>query len=235
MLAFALLGALASGAAWVSVFASLSAGTQSAAPAWVRARAVATNLVATQASLAAGSALWGWVATLYGTPLSLGASAATMAVLLALNRRVHVRLGEEADVTPGTRLPDLTIAMEPEPDDGPVLIQIEYHIRPEKRDEFLRAIQLFEPIRRRNGASSWRVFRDLGEEDRFVERYIIASWAEYVRLRTRMTIADRRILDSVEHMQKDDVPSRVSRLIGVDAADMSAAISAVTARHVGHH
>ena len=57
--ALALVGTAGAGAAWVDVFASLSAGTQSAAPAWVRARAVAMNLVATQASLALGSALWG--------------------------------------------------------------------------------------------------------------------------------------------------------------------------------
>ena len=58
------------------------------------------------------------------------------------------------------QLPDLAIAVEPLPDDGPVLIQIEYQIAPEKREEFLRAIHAVEPTRRRNGATSWRVFRD---------------------------------------------------------------------------
>jgi hypothetical protein len=38
--ALALVGACGCGGAWVGCFASLSAGTQSAAPAWVRARAV---------------------------------------------------------------------------------------------------------------------------------------------------------------------------------------------------
>ena len=59
----ALLGAGCAGAAWVYVFASLSAGTQSSAPAWVRARAVSMNLVATQGCLALGSAVWGGVAS----------------------------------------------------------------------------------------------------------------------------------------------------------------------------
>ena len=48
-----------------------------------------------------------------------------------------------------------------------------------------------------------------------VERYVIASWAEYVRLRTRMTIADRKLQARVAEMQQPDVPIRVSRLIGV--------------------
>ncbi len=211
--AVALLGAFGTGAAWTGVLASLSAGTQTSAPAWVRARSVATNLIAVQASMALGSALWGWLASLAGTPTALAAAAGTMLVLLGVNRRVHLRMGDEADVTPGMQLPDLAIAFEPLPDDGPVLIQIEYRIARRTSNEFIKAIHRVEAIRRRNGASDWRVFRDLGEEGRFVERFIIRSWAEYVRLRTRLTMADRAKQERVEGLQRPDVPVRVSRLI----------------------
>jgi len=213
--AVALLGTFAAGAAWLSVFPSLSAGTQSTAPAWVRARAVSMNLVAMQASLALGSVIWGWLATQSGTRMALAASAGAMLVLLALTYRVRVKLGDEADVTPGIKLPDLAIAVEPSPDDGPVLIQVQYQIDPANRVAFLRAIHSVEPTRRRNGASDWRVFRDLGEDGRFVERFIVASWAEYVRLRTRMTMADRQLRDAVEQFQQTGVPILVTRLISV--------------------
>src|SRR5438309_19103 len=213
--AIALVGTCGAGVAWVSVLASLSAGTQSTAPAWVRARSVSMNLIATQASLALGSALWGALAAATGTRIALAASAGFMAVLYALNRRVRVEMGTEADVTPRPQLPDLAIAVEPLPDDGPVLIQLEYRIDPEHREAFLRDIQAVEPMRRRNGAASWRVYRDLGEEGRFVERFVIASWAEYVRLRTRMTMADRRRAARVQQFQRSGVPIRTSRLIGV--------------------
>jgi MFS family permease len=217
--AIAIVGACCAGVAWVTVFASLSTGTQSTAPAWVRARAVAMNLVAVQASLAIGSALWGALASVVGTSIALAASAAGIVVLHFLNRRVRVTMGTEADVTTGVHLPDMAIAVEPLPDDGPVLIQIEYQIEPQHRKAFLRAIHFVETIRRRNGATSWRVFRDLGEDGRFVERYIIASWAEYIRLRLRMTMADRSLLDDVEKFQQPDIPIRVSRLIGVSSID----------------
>jgi len=108
------------------------------------------------------------------------------------------------------------IADLPQPDDGPVLIQIEYRVDPGNRDAFLRAVRAIGPARRRNGASSWRVFRDLGEEGLFVERYIISSWAEYVRLRSRMTIADRQLQEEVSSYQRAGTPIRVSRLLGVD-------------------
>ena len=206
--AVAVIGTGAAGAAWVGVLASLSAGTQSAAPAWVRARAVAMNLLAAQASLAIGSVIWGVVATYWDTRISLLAAATVMLLLLFANRRVRVRMGVEAEVTPGAQLPDLGIAVEPQPDDGPVLIQIEYRVDAEQRDGFLRAIRRIGPTRRRNGAVSWRVYRDIGDDGRFVERYILESWAEYVRLRARMTMADRKLQEEVAQYQRAGVADR---------------------------
>ncbi len=218
----ALAGAFCAGAAWVGVFASLSAATQSVAPAWVRARAVAMSMVAVMASIAIGSAIWGTMATGLGTRIALATSAGVLMVLLIVNRRFRVKLGEEADVTPGVQLPDLSIAVLPRPDDGPVLIQLEYRIDREQRDEFLRAAYAVEPVRRRNGVSDWRIFRDLGEDGRFIERFVIMSWAEYVRLRTRMTVADRRLQDHLETFQRPGEPVRVSRLIGINPHDVPA-------------
>ncbi|HZH07489.1 MAG TPA: MFS transporter, partial [Lautropia sp.] len=217
---FALVGAFFAGASWVGVLASLSAGTQSTAPAWVRARAVSINLMALQSGLAVGSFLWGMLAAATEVRVTLAISAGVMLVLYAVNHRVHVELGEEADVTPFTQIPDLSVAVEPMPDDGPVLVQVEYRIDEAMRPAFLHAIQAVEATRRRNGANSWRVFRDVGDEGRYVERYVITSWAEYVRLRMRMTVADRHLQNRVQELQRKDVPIRISRLIGVSLAEM---------------
>ena len=215
----ALFGAFWAGAAWVGVLASLSAGTQSTAPAWVGARAVSINLLSMQAGLAVGSILWGTLASVVDIRIAIAASAALMLLLYALNHRVHVELGDEADVTPFAQLPEIVLAAEPLPNDGPVLVQVEYRIEPATRPAFLQAIQDVEATRRRNGANSWRVFKDIGEDDRFVERYVITSWAEYVRLRMRMTVADRKTQNRVVELQRKDVPIRISRFIGVDPHD----------------
>jgi MFS family permease len=217
--AIAMVGACGAGAAWVGVFASLGAGTQSAAPAWVRARAVSTGMLVVQTSLAAGSVVWGVVASWADTRVALLASACLLLSLLAVNRRVRVRLGKDHDILPGAQLPDMGIAVEPRPDDGPVLIQVEYRIDEPNREAFLQMMRKIGPTRRRNGATSWRVFRDLSEEGVFVERYIIDSWAEYVRLRSRMTIADRQLQEEVARFQRDETPIRVSRLLGVNLPD----------------
>jgi len=217
--AVALVGMFGCGAAWVGVFSSLGAGFQTTAPAWVRARAVAMNFVTTQANLAIGSALWGWLAVHAGVRIALAISAGLLLLLLLLNRRIKVRLGEEADVTPTTNIPDMGLTKLPAASDGPVLIQIEYRVPPESQQAFLRAIHATGSTRRRNGASDWRVFRDLSDPNRFVERYIITSWGEYERLRSRMTMADRTLLDKVLEFQEPGTPTRISRLIGVDPKD----------------
>ena len=47
--------------------------------------------------------------------------------------------------------------------------------------------------RRRTGALRWELFRDGGEPTRFVESYLVGTWAEHVRQReNRLTGADRR-------------------------------------------
>jgi len=226
-------GTFGAGMAWVCVFASLTSGTQSTAPAWVRARAVATSLVAVQASLAIGSVFWGALASATGIRMALASSAAMMLVLYGLSYRVRVSLGSEAEVTPGFQLPELAMAIEPMPEDGPVLIQVEYRIDRDQRDAFLQAIQAVEPTRRRNGAMSWRVFRDLGEDGSFIERFIIASWAEYVRLRSRATVADRKAHKALEQFQRTGVPIRVSRLIGVDLRNAGFAANAIAGTGAG--
>jgi predicted MFS family arabinose efflux permease len=214
--ALAMIGTFGAGASWVGVFASLNAGTQTAAPAWVRARTAAMSFVTVQASIAVGSVLWGLIASWRGTRVALLSAAITFLVLLALHRRVRVRLGGEKDILPGAEMPEVQVLEEPEPDDGPVLIQQEYRVLPENRVAFLRAMRSIGPVRRRNGANSWRVFRDLAEDGLFVERYIVASWAEYVRLRSRMTMADRQLIDELRRHQREGVPIRVSRFLGVD-------------------
>ena len=229
--AIALIGALGVGFTWVSVLAGLSAGTQSSAPAWVRARAVSVTLVAVQVSLAIGAACWGalasasnaWpaLASFGGTRVALLTSAAAMLVMhLLLNRRFPVAMGTEAGVTTGAPLPGLIVIDEPLPNDGPVLIQIAYTIEVPQQALFLHAIHDVEATRRRNGATSWRVFRDLSEPENFIESFVIASWAEYMRLRMRMTVADREIQERVARMQPVGMQTRVSRLIGIRREDV---------------
>jgi Transmembrane secretion effector len=76
-------------------------------------------------------------------------------------------------------------------DAGPVLVTVEYDVAAERVSEFVEAMHRFGRIRRRDGASRWGIFRDLETPGRFVETFIVASWAEHLRQHDRATQADR--------------------------------------------
>ena len=49
-----------------------------------------------------------------------------------------------------------------------------------------------------------------------IERYIVESCAEYVRLRSRMTMSDRTIQSRALDLQEEGTPVRVSRFLGIE-------------------
>ena len=44
-----------------------------------------------------------------------------------------------------------------------------------------------------SGATFWRIYRDLDDPTRFVERFIVTRWADYLHQRARATVADQTI------------------------------------------
>jgi alkylhydroperoxidase/carboxymuconolactone decarboxylase family protein YurZ len=48
-------------------------------------------------------------------------------------------------------------------------------------------------FRRREGAISWGLFRDLADPDRYVETFLVTTWAEHMRQPARVTADDQAI------------------------------------------
>ena len=84
-----------------------------------------------------------------------------------------------------------------EPDRGPVLTMIEYHIDPKDREAFLEAMGPYARVYRRIGAYDFAIFEDPAEEGRFVETFMTDSWSEHLRLHQRVTISDRKAENAV--------------------------------------
>jgi hypothetical protein len=84
-------------------------------------------------------------------------------------------------------MPDL----EPDIDEGPVLVMVEYTVEPQHEAEFVEAMHEFQRVRRRDGATEWGVFYEREAPGRYVETFLVASWAEHLRQHTRLTLADR--------------------------------------------
>src|SRR5260370_6702514 len=86
-------------------------------------------------------------------------------------------------------------AVRPDVDEGPVLVTVEYGVDPARASGFLSAMEEYGRVRRRDGAFRWGVFRDLEEADRYVETFLVRSWAEHLRQHERSTKADRELED----------------------------------------
>jgi MFS family permease len=182
----------ASGAAWMAVMSTFNTATQTSAPPWVRSRASALHVLSALGSFALGSAIWGAVASLTSLPVALLIAALTMLAGLLLARRFPLRMGATLEVTPAP-LEHLLIADEPHPEAGPVAVELIYRVRPEAVDAFVSHAGRLKAPRQRDGALFWRLYRDLEDRQRFVERFIVQSWADYLHQRSRQTLADREL------------------------------------------
>ncbi|OGB04161.1 MAG: arabinose ABC transporter permease [Burkholderiales bacterium RIFCSPHIGHO2_12_FULL_69_20] len=180
------------GGAWMSAMSTFNTATQTSAPPWVRSRATAMHVLSALGPFALGSAFWGAVAGLAGLQGALVAAAALMLGNLLLARRFPLRMGAPHEVTQAP-FKDLLMADEPDHEAGPVAVELSYRIRPEQAEAFLALATQLKGPRRRDGATFWRIYRDLDDPSRYVERFIVTSWAAYLHQRARATMADQGI------------------------------------------
>jgi predicted MFS family arabinose efflux permease len=182
------------GGAWMSVMSTFNTATQTSVPPWVRSRATALHTLSALGAFAIASAFWGALTSLIDLPATLCVAAATMAAGLLLARPFPLRMGDRTEVTQvASMFEELSVADEPDPEAGPVAVEIGYRIRPDQTEAFREAVSHLRAPRRRDGATLWRVYRDLGDASRYCERFIVTSWADYLHQRSRATLADQEL------------------------------------------
>ncbi|MDR3107649.1 MAG: MFS transporter, partial [Bifidobacteriaceae bacterium] len=77
---------------------------------------------------------------------------------------------------------------------GPVLIQVAYKVDARYVDRFEQAARALATSRRRTGATTWDLWRDVADPSRFVEQYTVVTWGEHIAQREeRMTGYDRQL------------------------------------------
>jgi hypothetical protein len=94
-----------------------------------------------------------------------------------------------------------------------VAVEIGYSIREEEARAFLQAIGRLRASRRRDGANFWRVYRDLQDPTRYLERFIVSSWAEYLHQRARSTLADEELENHVRAFLREGESAHTSHFI----------------------
>ena len=185
------------GIAWIAVMSSFNTAAQAAAPAWARARALSIYTLVFMGGMAVGSAAWGAVAAHLGVTTALTCAAVGLIIGLSTSFRYKLIDGDELNLAPSAYWPEPVVVVKPEPEQGPVLVQIEYRIDVNRAREFRRAMRDLRRVRRRDGASRWGLFRDPAEPGRFVESFLVETWAEHLRQHGRPTESDREIEERI--------------------------------------
>jgi MFS family permease len=204
---------LLTGACWLTVLSSLNTSAQRVAPGWVRARTLAAFQLVMQGGLALGSLTWGIVTAATNVETALTIAAAGLAVGVALARRWPLAASERADLTPAGAWSDPSVDVEPRPDDGPVLITVEYEIDPADAERFVRAMEELARIRRRDGASRWNLYADLERAGVYLETFVVDSWSEHLRQHDRLTVADLEVTKLTRSFHRGERPPAVRHLL----------------------
>jgi MFS family permease len=185
---------LVGGAAWITFISLINALIQNLAPDWVRARVLAIFILVYQGSYALGTAAWGAVAQRsgVGTALVYAGVGTIVTVAIALVAQLPA---STADLSPWNhwRMPVVIGEVGADVEKGPVLVTIEYAVIPKRTAEFVEAMHEFGRRRRRDGAYRWAIFRDTEVADRYLEIFLVNSWAEHLRQHERQTQADREL------------------------------------------
>jgi MFS family permease len=208
----ALAGSLIAGMSWIVVLATINVSAQVSLPGWVRGRGLSIYGTVMFGALTLGSAVWGEVAALTDIPEALVIAAAGALTAIPLLWRWKLNIGADLDLAPSLHWPNPILSAEVDADRGPVLVTVEYQIKPADRGPFLDAIAVLAAERRRDGAFDWDVFEDLSQQGHFVETFMLDSWIEHLRQHERVTHADRELQDRVNRYQVDGAP-KVTHLI----------------------
>ncbi len=204
---------VAGGAAWIAAAASLNLAVQTAVPTWVRARAIALYLLVFQGGMASGSLFWGAFAERFGVCAALFAAAGGLMAGLATSRRFPLDGSETLDLTPSAHWPEPTVLVKPRPDDGPVLVTVEYRIDPSQAQQFAAAMQPVRRQRLRDGAFRSSLYADPTDPSRYIETFVVESWAEHLRQHERMTVSDRLAEEHAHAYHVGEVPPAMSHFI----------------------
>jgi len=183
---------LIGGGAWISFISLFNVQVLNQTPDWVRARVLAISMLVFQGAVASGSATWGAVASRAGLGTAL--LWAGIGTLLSTALGLFLRLPDQGiDLASWNhwRLPAVSEAISDVV--GPVLVTVEYHVDAAQVPEFIKTMHEYGRVRRRDGASRWGICRDLEIADRYLETFVVSSWAEHVRQHDRLTRADGEV------------------------------------------
>jgi MFS family permease len=206
---------LPAGVAWIAVLSTINAELQLFLPAWVRGRGLSVYQMVLFGAQGFGALLWGVIAEPAGIVPTFLIAAAAMLVGVATMRIWPLIDTSGMDRTTVEYWSEPRLAVDADPQDGPVVVNTVYTVATDKEEAFLRAMARVRLSRLRTGATNWGLFRDGETPHHFVELYVVPSWDEHLRQHAdRLTRTDQVYEEEAESYTT--APAETSHLIAVE-------------------
>ena len=216
------------GAGWVLALSTFSVSVQLGSPRWVVARALALYQMSAFGGMAVGSWVFGNAAEHYGvsTALLIAALAQMAGFLVSFFKPLPNTQDQNLDLLGRWTEPETQVPVEAR--SGPIIISINYMIKPANIIAFLNVMNERRRIRMRDGARHWTLQRDLGDQRRWVERFSLPSWLDYVRHSERRTQADLSNYECIKALHEGSWPPSIDRMIERQTGSMPASLGRST-------
>ncbi|RYU81024.1 MFS transporter [Hymenobacter persicinus] len=202
-----------SGVCWLMVMTSFSTTVQLNVPKWVQARVTSIYMLVFQAGLSVGSLVWGELADRATVSIALLGAAGWMLLSSLLALPFPMRSGENLNLDPAGHWPDPEVQGTVDPDDGPVVVMVEYEVAPANWPAFRQAAGQLTRLRLRDGALRAGVFADLAHPERITEFFYVATWGEHQRQHHRFTKEDQAVEAQVQQFHTGSAPPRVTHFL----------------------
>ena len=113
------------------------------------------------------------------------------------NRWLPLAATEGLDLSPSLNWPTPTIEKPTDHEKGPVMVSVEYHIDPNREEDFRQIMHSLRASRLRDGAIGWQVYGDPTVPRRYLEEFMVGSWLNHLRQHDRVTASDAALQEGV--------------------------------------
>jgi MFS family permease len=208
-----LLAVMLAGSGWVLGLSTFNILVQMASPRWVVGRALACYQMCAFGAMSIGAWIIGGLTESLGVVMTLIVLAAIQASNVLWGFILPVADADALNLDPLRHSYEPKTQVPVPPRSGPIVIDIAYRIAPSDVPAFQEAMLECRRIRRRDGAMGWSLVRDLGDEERWVERYQAPTWISYLRHIGRRTHDDAANWDRIEKLHIGPEPPVVTRML----------------------
>ncbi|MCB2076626.1 MAG: MFS transporter [Novosphingobium sp.] len=199
------------GACNILTIALLNVSVQLSAPRWVTARALSLFSSAITAGIGIGAWAWGVVAGSHDVAFAFVASGIAVMATALLGFLFPITRDQDIDHSsvdigyePQVQM-DLTLRS------GPVVVEVDYDVDPDKAREFYDVMMKIQRVRKRIGAFDWSISRDIADPSLWTEHYHCPTWGDYLRMRDRYTQADFDLQAQADGFNRSESGNRVRR------------------------